>query len=349
MQFGLSTLLWLFVVVACALGTFGPWGLLLLAFLLVQMPMFRTLGTRHAVVTFWLAICFQFSFGSPEYFGTFATYSCWSTLRQIGAAMNQYHDDHGSYPPAYVVDSRGQPLYSWRVLLLPYLNEQALHSRIRLDRSWDSPDNRSLPTPRVFQCDWTVRTEGSSATTHYVAVTGPETMWPGKDAIRREDIHDGLSRTVMVVEIKGSDIHWMEPRDLKLADVLAKDRGRSRVPSSCHSTGSRPGFWYREAPTSGHILLADGEVVYPLPPPTREELAALSSVNDGIPLDPAELGRRKRIERELDWSRVVGCPLFFLSLIVLVSRGSTNTSARPIDPCILRERRASNGSPVSRH
>ena len=46
---------------------------------------------------------------------------CQSNLSRLGLAFRQYHDDYGSFPPAYLVGADGNPMHSWRVLLLPYL------------------------------------------------------------------------------------------------------------------------------------------------------------------------------------------------------------------------------------
>lgn len=58
---------------------------------------------------------------------------CKDNLHQIGIALHNYHEQHGSFPPAYTTDQNGKPLHSWRVLLLPYLDRPNLYQQIRLD------------------------------------------------------------------------------------------------------------------------------------------------------------------------------------------------------------------------
>ena len=43
---------------------------------------------------------------------------CISNLKQIGLGLLNYESRYGCFPPAYVADAKGQPLYSWRVLLM---------------------------------------------------------------------------------------------------------------------------------------------------------------------------------------------------------------------------------------
>lgn len=62
-------------------------------------------------------------------------------LYEIGGALGDYVVKHKEFPPAAVIGKNRQPLYSWRVLPLPHLNEEKLYSQFRLDEPWDSPHN----------------------------------------------------------------------------------------------------------------------------------------------------------------------------------------------------------------
>src|SRR5260370_25308336 len=66
------------------------------------------------------------------------------SLKNIGLAFHDYHQDHGSFPSSAIFDKDCRPLLSWRVALLPYLEENELYSQFRLDEPWDSPNNRPL-------------------------------------------------------------------------------------------------------------------------------------------------------------------------------------------------------------
>src|SRR5262249_14242542 len=69
---------------------------------------------------------------------------CNLNLKTIAAAFRAYHRDHGRLPPSLVHDHDGRPLHSWRALLLPYLEQDALYRRFNLDEPWDSPNNLRL-------------------------------------------------------------------------------------------------------------------------------------------------------------------------------------------------------------
>ena len=107
-------------------------------------------------------------------------------------------------------------MHSWRVLLLPYLGMEDVYKEYRFSEPWDGPNNRKLAErmPKIY------RFPGEHGpTTNYLAVVGPETAWPGQRTITGNEVNDGKSNTILIVENQGAGIHWMEPRDLSFADM----------------------------------------------------------------------------------------------------------------------------------
>ena len=136
-----------------------------------------------------------------------------NNLRQITLAMHMYHDTHRSYPPAVVTDAAGQPLYSGRVLLLPYLEQQALYNQWDRSQAWDSPANMPLAqtTLKVFQDPAGKMLPGQ---TDYLFVTGSGTAQdPAQGGNSFDRVTDGLSNTLFFVETANSGVNWAEPRD----------------------------------------------------------------------------------------------------------------------------------------
>jgi hypothetical protein len=52
--------------------------------------------------------------------------------------------DEPRFPAAAIRGKDGKPLLSWRVAILPYLEQKALHDRFHLDEPWNSPHNKTL-------------------------------------------------------------------------------------------------------------------------------------------------------------------------------------------------------------
>jgi hypothetical protein len=149
---------------------------------------------------------------------------CKNNLKQIGLALHNYHERYRSFPPAYVADASGKPMHSWRVLLLPFLDQQKLYDKYRFNEPWDGPNNRKLAdsTVSVYNCPEDQRNQKlpkSWTFTSYVAVVGADTAWPDRGTTSYPNFVDGISNTLLVVEVADSGIHWMEPRDLHIVQM----------------------------------------------------------------------------------------------------------------------------------
>lgn len=140
-------------------------------------------------------------------------------LKQIALALHNYHDAHGSFPPAVVTDASGQPLYSGRVLLLPYLEQQPLYDSFDLTQAWDSPRNQAVSRRDLELFRDPSALPGTPGRTDYLFVSGANTMFEANKSVSMAGIPDGLSNTIAVVEVEGSNISWVEPRDFDLGRV----------------------------------------------------------------------------------------------------------------------------------
>ncbi|MGD9127436.1 MAG: DUF1559 domain-containing protein [Planctomycetia bacterium] len=141
---------------------------------------------------------------------------CRNHQMQIALALLNYEKAFGRFPPACVKDEEGRPLYSWRVSILPFLEYQALYDQFHLDEPWDSPHNKKIAeqAPPVFQCpSCKNRMPG---TTNYVLVTGPGTAWDGQKSPALKDFISGTNRTIILTEVADPNLHWAEPKDLKI-------------------------------------------------------------------------------------------------------------------------------------
>jgi hypothetical protein len=139
-----------------------------------------------------------------------------NNLHQFSIAMHNYHTNFNRLPPAAITDKAGKPLLSWRVALLPFIEEDNLYSAFNLDEPWDSPHNKKLldKMPELFApprkpAGW------QPNTTFYQVFTGEQTLFPPGKAMTLGYVasHDGAANTLLLVEA-GEAVPWTRPADL---------------------------------------------------------------------------------------------------------------------------------------
>ena len=169
-----------------------------------------------------------------------------NNLKYLALALHNYHAANKSFPPRVVVENGVER--SWRVELLPYLDQADLYAEYRKDQPWDSEANQKVlaKMPEVFRNPADDRGEPY---TSYFAVTaanpgsgmnrGP-TAWspdPG-EAVGLRELRDGTTTTVLVVEAR-KPVPWTKPEDLSYDAALPAMEPDWRVPLNLG--GFRPG------------------------------------------------------------------------------------------------------------
>lgn len=200
---------------------------------------------------------------------------CSNNLKQLSIAMMNYEAVHRCFPPAYIPDEYGRPMHSWRVLILPYMEQESLYNKYHFDEPWDSPNNRALADqmPDLYACP--SHAGPGSSETSYVMIVGPGTLSDGPTASRLGDVRDGLSNTIMLVEAVQSGINWLEPRDLDARQISYQ------INSPDESTGIQS-----DHPGGVNALICDGAVRFLEDTTDPETVKALSTIDGGEVLDP---------------------------------------------------------------
>jgi RNA polymerase sigma factor (sigma-70 family) len=130
-----------------------------------------------------------------------------NNLKQLALAMHNYHDNNGSLPANAIYDGDGKPLLSWRVAILPYIDQKDLYDQFKLDQPWDSEHNKKLlaKMPEVYG------TKGDK--TIYQVFAGKGSIFDGKEGVQLMDITDGTSNTILFAEAAQA-VPWTKPADL---------------------------------------------------------------------------------------------------------------------------------------
>jgi hypothetical protein len=135
---------------------------------------------------------------------------CSHKMKQIVFAFHEYHKEYGHLPPAFTVDEDGKLLHSWRVLILPYIEQQELYEQIRLDEPWDSEHNQQFHSeaPAIFRCPSSVKSMPDGC--NYSVVVGEKAAFNGSQPRKYDDFTSGTANTIFLVERK-TPVNWMAP------------------------------------------------------------------------------------------------------------------------------------------
>lgn len=194
-----------------------------------------------------------------------------NNFKEIGLAALHYHDTFGEFPfpngRSEVPEAERDKL-SWRVHLLPYLDQYPLYEQFRLDQPWDSEHNKALleKMPEVYK----LSDEAKPGHTQFVVPAGKGFVGEGAGAIRIRDIIDGTSNTLMgVTVVPEKAVPWTKPGGFEI-----EPKNASKILG-----GAPKGFWG---------LFGDGRVLSLDPNIDAESLKALLTIAGGERISPSD-------------------------------------------------------------
>ena len=148
-----------------------------------------------------------------------------NNARQLSLALLNHESQHAVFPKSATTDDQGAPLLSWRVKILPYVESGGLYEQFHHDEPWDSPHNRSLISqmPPIFASPdvqlasghtcWQAVVGQNSVIAKYSEMDLKGAPFPG---VSPGMIRDGLSNTIMVVEVNPDRaVIWTKPDDFE--------------------------------------------------------------------------------------------------------------------------------------
>jgi len=206
-----------------------------------------------------------------------------NNLKQIGFAMHLFHGVNDAFPmPTGYRTKEGKPGLSWRVALLPYLEEEMLFREFKLDEPWDSPHNQALLSrmPKVYSMPG-ADPANSQCLTYFHVIKGKDFLFDdnylskhkphGPERLGRpiNEVTDGLSNTILAV-VAREPVPWTKPEDID-GDDGQPIEGK---------LDNRFGKMYS-------LLMADGAIRSQRPGKTQAEWRALLTANGGeiVPFD----------------------------------------------------------------
>ncbi len=135
-----------------------------------------------------------------------------NNMKQIGLGMHNYHAVHGEFP-SDICDADGKLLLSWRVRILPFIEQQALYNQFHLDEPWDSEHNKPLSEYMIPTYTTPTTNPVPVGHTFYQGFVAEGAFFNKCEGTKIQDITDGTSNTIMCVEA-GKAVPWSKPGDL---------------------------------------------------------------------------------------------------------------------------------------
>jgi hypothetical protein len=139
-----------------------------------------------------------------------------NNMKQLLLGLLNYESAHGAFPANANYGADGKPLLSWRVHILPYLEQGPLYEQFHLDEPWDSEHNRQLiPMMPALFLDPSSPLPATEGKTHYVGVTGESYSFTGnKEGRQLRSVSDGTANTILLVQVgDAAAATWTKPDD----------------------------------------------------------------------------------------------------------------------------------------
>ncbi|QDT11871.1 DUF1559 domain-containing protein [Planctomycetes bacterium K23_9] len=123
-----------------------------------------------------------------------------SDVKQVLLAFHNFHSAYKYIPARCWTDKASKPLLSWRVAVLPFMNQQAIWQEMDRTQAWDSDQNRPF-SETVIPAYSGIRPDPKQPhSTRLRAPVFPGSAWHGEGEPKRfRDVIDGLSNTIAVI------------------------------------------------------------------------------------------------------------------------------------------------------
>ena len=142
-----------------------------------------------------------------------------SKLGEVYKALELYaNDNNGKYPPPHTKSAQGSPLLSWRVLILPYIEQQNLFNKFNQNEPWDGPTNKPLLSfmPKMYLSSGNYDVNTAFKTT-FLAPVAKETIFSPAGGVTKNSVSDGLSNTILIADVDDDfATEWTRPVDLNV-------------------------------------------------------------------------------------------------------------------------------------
>lgn len=267
-------------------------------------------------------------------------------MKHVALAMHNFYDTYKEFPDHDGRDDDNKGNLSWRVHLLPFLDQAALYNEFHLDEPWDSDHNKTLieRMPEIFQSPG-VEANGKTA---LHGIVGENTIFSGNGAVRFQQITDGTSNTIMFVTAgKDKADIWTKPGGIKLQDGPPEntlgDIGSSFLFARCDGSVDSYPTSMTEVVFHRLVVYNDGKIVRNAETATRQERLPSWIVRTRSPINRDQLLAALKPMGEAAKGEVAEATAYTIGEYGLAFPNDTTLIATPIDllPKVLKSKNAS--------
>ena len=314
MTFRLTTLMYLFALVAASLAFLGAPGLLLAVGVImvwaVLLPEPDPIYTKLVAIGGVLLIFATLMIPAVLTANANALrLDCLGHLEQLQYGIQNVEEVKGYLPLAAQPRGVNGDLQSWRVTVLPFIeNTFGFLTNFSVDEPWNGPNNArylaKVSPWYLAECP----AHRQSPATDYFAITGPQTAWGDGDTRTYDDVTDGLSNTILLIEASGRGVHWAEPKDLSFDEAV--DLLSTPIPAD-DSEGHLAVRGYFVKPSYvRNVAMCEGRARSLHVPIPREDAIALLTASGGESVDTGLVERYST--PQLDYARVWAFSVFMV-------------------------------------
>jgi len=231
-------------------------------------------------------------------------------LKFLALALANYESSNGNLPPATILGPDGKPWHSWRVLLLPFLEQMELYQEYDFSEPWDGPRNRKLidRMPDIYRDP--IHGDPQGHDTHYAALVG---SWKGKNGLvhaafpppvarmksarqpldevlaassksKLSEVSDGQPNTLAIASVAADrKIPWTKPEDITVGPDFP-GLGQAGGIAAPYRTGPK-----LDGPRASPVLLMDFSTLVLLDSIDLKDLRAMTTRDGGEVIDVARI------------------------------------------------------------
>ncbi|MCO8123936.1 protein kinase [Stieleria sp. TO1_6] len=153
-----------------------------------------------------------------------------NNLKQLAIAFHNFNDTYKTFPGSvnksagYIGVNKQEDVqpFSWRVAILPFIDQNELFEQYKFDQPWDSQSNLQLleKMPGIYRSPF-ADADQPVGNTNYMGYATEQGALGTNGGVKLKEFADGTANTILLVGCKES-VPWTKPEDMHEQSELLK-------------------------------------------------------------------------------------------------------------------------------